>query len=382
MAVDSLLSYIRSREPQMIRLTRQMVECESPSSDGSAVNRLVDLVADTMAPLSDIRRHPGGDCGQHLVCDVRLPGRNSRPTSILVLGHSDTVWPLGTLRSMPFREEAGRLWGPGVFDMKAGIVFFIFAIQALQETDTPVNASVRLQLNSDEEVGSPSSREITESNARSSHAVLVLEPATGTKGKLKTARKGVGQFRVSVRGKAAHAGLDFAAGASATLELARQLERIAAFTDLERGITVNPGVIAGGTQPNVVAAAAWAEIDVRVLRAEDADAVKAKFHALTAFNPRCSLEITGGLNRPPMLRSAQTGRLFETAQHCARELGLELEESVSGGASDGNFTAALGIPTLDGLGAVGEGAHALNENILIDRMADRTALLAKLLAAL
>jgi glutamate carboxypeptidase len=210
----------------------------------------------------------------------------------------------------------------------------------------------------------------------------VLEPATGLAGKLKTARKGVGQFRVTVRGKAAHAGLDFAAGASATLELARQLERISHFTKLERGITVNPGVIAGGTRPNVVAAEAWADIDVRMLREEDAHLLEAEFHALAPIDPRCSIEVAGGLNRPPMLRSEKTVALFHKAKECARELGLELDESLAGGGSDGNFTAAMGIPTLDGLGAVGEGAHAINESILTDRIADRTALLAKLLAAL
>ena len=299
-----------------------------------------------------------------------------------MLGHSDTVWPLGTLRDMPFRQEDGRLWGPGVFDMKGGIAFFVFAVQALRETEVPVNAHVRLQLNSDEEVGSPTSRELTEMNARASQAVLVLEPATGLKGKLKTARKGVGEFRVAVRGKAAHAGLDYEAGASATLELARQIDRIAAFTDLERGITVNPGVIAGGTRSNVVAAEAWAQIDVRILHKQDERRLEEKFRALRPFNPRCSLEITGGLNRPPMPRSTKNMALFRKARACARQLGVDLEESLSGGGSDGNFTAAMGIPTLDGLGEVGEGAHAVHESILIDRMADRTALLAKLLAAL
>jgi glutamate carboxypeptidase len=381
-AVDSILYYLQARESEMIRLTRQFVECESPSRDRAAVNRLVELAADTLAPLSAIRRHPGGDYGDHLVCDVRTPGPTNGPNSVLVLGHTDTVWPLGTLRSMPFRVEDGRLWGPGVFDMKAGIVLFVFAVEALHEADLPVDAQVRLELNSDEEVGSPSSRELTTTNAASCQAVLVLEPATGLTGKLKTARKGVGGFRVVVHGKAAHAGLDFQAGASATLELARQLERIAEFTKLERGITVNPGVIGGGTQSNVVAAEAWAEIDVRVLRQEDAQALEQAFHALRPLDPRCSIEITGGLNRPPMVRSAKTVELFRKAQSCARELGMELEESASGGASDGNFTAALGIPTLDGLGAVGEGAHAAHESILVGRMADRAALIAKLLAAL
>ena len=238
----------------MIGLAQQLVECESPSGNGAAIARFVELVADTFAPYGEIRTCSGGNYGPHLICAARLPGLRTNPNPILVLGHSDTVWPLGTLRQMPFRCEDGRLWGPGVFDMKAGIVFFRFALEALKELEIPLASPVRLQLNSDEEVGSPTSRALTEANAAASRAVLVLEPGTGPKGKLKTARKGVGQYRILVRGKAAHAGLDFQTGASATLELARQLDRIAGFTNLERGITVNPGVIAGGTRPNVVAA--------------------------------------------------------------------------------------------------------------------------------
>ena len=239
-----------------------------------------------------------------------------------------------------------------------------------------------LQLNSDEEVGSESSRPLTEKNAKESHAVLVLEPGTGLAGKLKTARKGVGDFTVVVRGRASHAGVDFEAGASAVLELARQVDRISGFTQVHRGITVNPGVISGGTRTNVVAAEARAEIDIRVLRLKDAPALEKKFRSLKPFDRRCSLEVTGGLNRPPMERSAGIVRLFRTARQLASELGVEVEESLTGGGSDGNFTAALGVPTLDGLGGVGEGAHAVNESILIGRIADRTALIAKLLASI
>ena len=213
-------------------------------------------------------------------------------------------------------------------------------------------------------------------------AVLVLEPGTGLEGKLKTARKGIGDYTVTVRGKATHSGLDFAGGASAVLELARQIEKIAEFTDLRRGITVNPGVISGGTRVNVVAAEARAEVDMRVPRLKDAAVLERKFRGLRPVDKRCTIEISGGLNRPPLERSAGIAQLFRKAQALAREMGVTLEESAVGGGSDGNFTAALGVPTLDGLGAVGEGAHALNESILVDRIADRTALLAKLVAAL
>lgn len=379
-AVDSLLSYARARQSEMAAQIRQFVECESPSDDPAAVNRFVELVSDTVTPFAKVKTIPGGKFGKHLVCEVELPGRK-KSGQVMALGHADTVWPAGTLRTMPFRQADDRLWGPGVLDMKSGIAFFIFAVRALRELEIPVGSKVLLQLNSDEEVGSQSSRALTEKNAARSQAVLVLEPGTGMEGKLKTARKGVGDFTVRVRGKASHAGVDFQAGASAVVELARQIERIAGFTELERGITVNPGVIAGGTRSNVVAAGASAEVDIRVRRLKDVPGLEKKFRALKPFDRRCTIEVSGGLNRPPMERSAGIARLFRMARKLAREMGVELEESQTGGGSDGNFTAALGVPTLDGLGGVGEGAHAANESILIDRMADRTALIAKLLAA-
>jgi glutamate carboxypeptidase len=349
----------------------------------------VELVADTAAPFAKVKTFPGGRAarrngakpGKLLVCEMQLPGRRKRG-QVLALGHSDTVWPMGTLRTMPFRQAGGRLWGPGVLDMKSGIAFFLFAVRALREMEIPVAPKVLLQLNPDEEVGSQASRPLTEKNAARSQAVLVLEPGTGLTGKLKTARKGVGDFTVAVRGKASHAGVDFEAGASAVLELSRQIGRIASFTQLDRGITVNPGVISGGTRSNVVAAEARAEVDIRVLRLKDAGGLEKKFRALKPYDKRCTIEVSGGLNRPPMERSAGIVQLFRLARKLGGEIGVQLEESLTGGGSDGNFTAAMGIPTLDGLGGVGEGAHAANESILIDRIADRTALLAQLLAAI
>lgn len=379
--VDPILSYIQARQPEIVALTRKFVECESPSDAPEAVNRFVELVADSAAPFGKVRTVADGRYGKHLVCEMSLPGRRKQG-QILALGHSDTVWPLGTLASMPFREKEGRLWGPGVLDMKAGIVFFLFAVQAMREMDLPARSKVLLQLNSDEEVGSTSSRALTEKNAARSHTVLVLEPGTGLEGKLKTARKGVGLYHLTVRGRAAHAGVDFTAGASAVVELARQIDRIAGFTRLERGVTMNPGVISGGTRSNVVAAEARAEIDVRVPRLRDGALLEKRFRSLRPFDRRCSLEIAGGLNRPPMERSASIVKLFRKARGLAAELGVKLEESTTGGGSDGNFTAAIGTPTLDGLGGVGEGAHASNESILVDRIADRTALLVKLLTEL
>lgn len=380
-AVDSLLAHIRKQQKAIIGLIRQMVLVESPSDSPAAVNRFVQLVADSVSGLARPKLHAGGKFGKHLTCEFDLPGK-ARDGQILALGHSDTVWALGTLASMPFCQQKGRLWGPGVLDMKAGIAFFIFAMQALQDLDIPVTSRVVLQLNSDEEVGSPSSRPLTEKNARRSKAVLVLEPGTGLAGQLKTARKGVGDYTLIVHGKASHAGVDFPSGASAILELARQLDRIAGFTQLDRGLTVNPGLISGGTRSNVVAAEARAHIDIRVERLRDAAGLDRKFRGLRPFDRRCTLEVAGGLNRPPMERSAGGAGLFQKARELGRGLGVVVEESSTGGGSDGNFTAALGIPTLDGLGGVGEGAHAPQESILVDRIADRTALLAWLVASI
>jgi len=358
-----------------------MVQCESPSDDPAAVNRFVDLLGDVAPSFATVKTVPGGRFGRHVIYEFNLFGKQNLG-QILALGHSDTVWPVGTLASMPFRQKNGRLWGPGVLDMKAGIAFFIFAMRILRDLEVPVPHKVVMQINSDEEVGSDSSRPLTEKNAKRSKAVLVLEPANGLDGKLKTARKGIGDYTVTVRGKAAHSGLDFEAGASAVLELARQIEKIAAFTDLKRGVTVNPGVISGGTRVNVVAAEAKVEVDLRILRMKDAAALDRKFRALRPIDKRCSIEVTGGMNRPPLERSPAIAQLFRKAQSLASHMGLALGESLVGGGSDGNFTAALGIPTLDGLGAVGEGAHALNESILVDPIAVRTALLAKLVAEL
>jgi glutamate carboxypeptidase len=367
---------------EVIATIRQFVECESPSDDPASVNRFVDLLAETVKDIARVKTYPGGKShGKHLRCEFVLPG-SKKTGQLLALGHSDTVWPLGTLRTMPFRQAQGRLWGPGVFDMKAGLAFFIFAMRALREQDLPVARRVVLQVNSDEEVGSPSSRPLTEEAARASMAVLVLEPSQGLDGKLKTARKGVGDYTVTVHGRAAHAGLDFLNGASAIVEMARQVQRIAGFTRLARGITVSPGLIQGGTRSNVIAAECRVEIDVRAPKVADARYLERQFASLKPFDKRCTIEVTGGMNRPPLERTAGVRALFRKAQRLAAELGVELEESSVGGGSDGNFTAALGVPTLDGLGAVGEGAHAVNESILLNRMADRIALLSKLVAAL
>jgi glutamate carboxypeptidase len=379
--MDSIPVWMEGRREELIALLKEMVECESPSDDAASVNRFQDLLVARSAGLAKPRfTKSAGPCGRNLLLDFALPGpRRKTPGRILGVGHADTVWSLGTLASMPFRRAQGRLWGPGVLDMKAGLAFFLYAMKALRELDLPVTRKVSLWVVSDEEVGSTGSRTQTEALAREACTVLVLEPGTGPEGKLKTARKGVGNYAIAVRGEASHAGVDFEAGASAIVELAKQVVRVAEFTDLKKGLTVNPGVISGGTRTNVVAAEARAEVDVRVARLRDAPPLDRRFRALKPYDKRCSLEVSGGLNRPPMERTPAIVALFRAAKNLAEtHLGRAIEESSTGGGSDGNFTAALGVPTLDGIGGVGEGAHAAHESILEDRIVDRVALLALL----
>jgi glutamate carboxypeptidase len=287
------------------------------------------------------------------------------------------VWPLETLKKMPWREAEGRFWGPGVLDMKAGVVMALAALNTLRELK--LSRPVTLLLNSEEEVGSPISRVITERLALQSAAVFVLEPAQGLA--YKTARKGVGHYNVQVTGVGAHSGVDFERGHSAVLELAKLVPTISNFTNLGRKLTVNCGVLAGGTRSNVVAAHAHAEVDVRIAKASDAAYVEKLFRGLKVSDPHCKLTITGGINRPPMERKAGTIALFKKARTLAAELGFVLEEAATGGGSDGNFTAALGVPTLDGMGAVGDGAHAAHESVLIEHLVPRTALLAAMIAS-
>jgi glutamate carboxypeptidase len=296
---------------------------------------------------------------------------------ILLLGHLDTVWPLGTLKTMPCRVAEGRLWGPGTLDMKAGVAMAFTAIEMLIEASL-LNEEIVLLLNSEEEVGSEVSRPITERVAAECDRVFVLEPAQGLA--YKTARKGTGNWRIDVAGVAAHAGVDFEKGANAVRELARVVETVSAWTDLKRSLTVSVGLAGGGTKINVIPAHAWAEVDVRIARKADGARMERKFAGLQTGDKRCTLTVTGGINRPPMERTRGTVRLYQQARGLARELGFELAEAATGGASDGNFTSALGIPTLDGMGAVGEGAHARHESIVVEHLAARTALLAGMCA--
>ncbi|HEY2495656.1 MAG TPA: M20 family metallopeptidase [Candidatus Angelobacter sp.] len=362
----------------MLSLLQRMVEIESPSDDKPSVDRMGAFLAEEFERLGGkVTFYPQKEAGNHLKAE--FPGGAGNPA--LLLGHFDTVWSMGTLANMPFRIEAGRAFGPGVYDMKAGIAMMIFALRALQATGE-LNRPVAILLDTDEEVGSTTGRPVIEATAKECEAVLVLEPSQGPKGHLKTSRKGVGDITIRVRGRASHPGVDFEKGRSAIVELARQLLEVVKFTDLARGITVNPGVIHGGTRSNVIAAEAWAEVDLRIARAADAAVLQEKFAALKPFDPDCSIQISGGINRPPMERTEGTIRLFQIAKKIAAEIGMELDESATGGGSDGNFTSALGVPTLDGLGALGEGAHASHESVVIQELPRRTALVAGLIQSL
>ncbi len=372
-----MLAAAKSRLPKMIALVRRLVEQESPSFNKPAVDALGRMLAREFEQRgAKLKLHRAASFGDHLQADF-AGARGGQP--VMLLGHIDTVYDVGTLSGMPWREERGRLCGPGVLDMKTGIAQMLFAIDVLRAVRGELPRPVRVLLVTDEEVGSASSRAITERLAKQSAAVLVCEPPFGLEGALKTGRKGVGEYTVRVRGVAAHAGLEPEKGQSAIVELARQIVRIATFTEMKRGLTVNPGVLRGGTRTNVVAEHAECEVDVRIAKLADAARVEKKFRSLKPFNRRCHLEVSGGVNRPPMERSKAVAALFKLARQAGGELGLKLTEVTVGGGSDGNFTAALGIPTLDGLGAVGDGAHARHEFVVTTEISRRTALLARLI---
>lgn len=374
----ALLAGARRKEAALLKLIQKLVIAESPSDDKAAVDECVSLAADEARNLGGrVRLHRQREFGDVLEARFGQKSKTGAAGRVLLLGHLDTVWPLGTLKRMPCEVSEGRLWGPGTLDMKAGGAMALTAIEILIEAGI-TDREIVLLLNTEEEVGSPVSRPITEQMAMECSAVFVLEPAQGLA--YKTARKGTGNWRIDIQGVAAHAGVDFAKGASAIRELARVVETVSGWTDVKRGLTVSVGVAGGGSKTNVIPAEAWAEVDVRVARKSDGPRVERKFAALKAEDKRCSLIVTGGINRPPMERTKGTVRLYQRARTLAAELGFALEEAATGGASDGNFTSALGIATLDGMGAVGEGAHASHEAILIEHLAPRTTLLAALLA--
>jgi len=377
--IRALLAGARRKERSLLDFTGKLVQAESPSDTKSAVDACVALAAAHFKQLGGrVKLHRQSLHGNILEAHFGPRPTRSRDHAkpILLLGHLDTVWPVGTLASMFCRQGTGRLWGPGTLDMKAGVAMAATALELLAEAGL-LRREIVLLFVGDEEIGSPVSRPVTEAIARQCEAVYVLEPAQGLA--YKTARKGIGDWRIEVNGVAAHAGLDFEKGANALLELSRAIETVSRWTDLKRGLTVSVDVAAGGTKSNVVPAEAWAEVDVRIPRLADGPRIARKFAALRPADARCKLTVAGQIRRPPMERGRGTVQLFRKAQALARELGFELDEASSGGGSDGNFTAALGIATLDGMGAVGEGAHAKHESILVEHLAPRTALLAGML---
>jgi glutamate carboxypeptidase len=368
---------MRVDRESMLGLLEELVSFESPSRDKVALDRLGARIAAIFGAAGGsvevIANDRGGD---HVLS--RFPGPEGRRPA-LVLGHFDTVWPLGTLEGMPFRVEDGRAYGPGIYDMKAGLTIFLslMAHRRLVSAPRPIWAL----FTSDEEIGSPTSRGLIEDLAGECAYVLVLEPPLAD-GSLKTARKGVGRFRLDVEGRAAHAGVSPRDGRNAITELAHQIVRIQGFQDVEAGTTLNVGVIRGGTTSNVVAAEASAEIDARATSLAEADRIDRALRSLEPITTGTRLSVAGGFNRPPMERSPAIAAMFEQARSIARPLGLELAEGSTGGGSDGNFTAAMGVPTLDGLGVCGGGAHADDEHILIISLPERAALLAALLLEL
>ena len=372
----ALLAGARRKQRALVDFTRKLVAVESPSMDKAAVDECVALAAARTRNLGgQVRLHRQRGFGDAV--EARFgPRRKNAAKPVLLIGHLDTVWPLGTLKAMPCRVSEGRLWGPGTLDMKAGVAMAFTAVEMLLEAGL-LEREVVLLLTGDEEVGSPASRPLIEELAATCGAAFVLEPAQGLA--YKTARKGTGNWRIEVKGVAAHAGVDFEKGANALRELARVVETVSGWTDLNRGLTVSVGWAGGGTRSNVIPAEAWGEVDVRIARKGDGPRIERKFAALKPVDRRCKLIVTGGINRPPMERTRGTVRLFETARTLAGELGFVLNEAASGGASDGNFIAALGVPTLDGMGAVGEGAHARHESVVLEHLAPRTALLAGML---
>lgn len=379
--VNERLRYFEQQRPNIVDTIRQLVEIESPSDLKQAVDRLGTVLASRFSELGgQVRVHYAEKFGNHLQVDFKSSGKQK---PVLLLGHMDTVYPIGTISKMPCRLRKGRLYGPGVLDMKSGIALAVHVLEAmLKRGRGKLPRPVTVLLVSDEEVGSKSSRRITESLARKSGSVLVLEPAAGLHGAVKTARKGICEYELAVTGKAAHSGLDFEKGQNAIVELARQIAEISKLVDLQRGITVNVGKVSGGTRVNVVPAEANALIDVRVARMPDALRMDEKLRALKPFNKNCQIKIFGGMNRPPMERTAEIAALYRKAVEIASELGWKLQEAAVGGGSDGNFTAGLGVPTLDGLGGVGEGAHALHESVVLAELPLRAALLSSLIAAI
>ena len=375
MSLPAILTSCQDDVPWLLELIESLVRLETPSTDKAAVDRCGAALADRLHDLGGVVRIvPSDSAGHHIRAEF-----GGGPRQLLLLGHMDTVWPLGQLERMPFRIDDGRLHGPGIYDMKAGIALAMLAMRVLLRLAIPVRHRVVLLITSDEETGSGTSRGVIETEADRSAAVLVVEPPLSGGG-LKTSRKGVGHFSIEAFGVAAHAGIDPDRGASAILELAHQIVALDRLRDPEAGVTVNVGLMSGGTRVNVVPEYARADLDVRVSTMASARRIEETLAALRPQMPRVTLRIGGGIERPPLERTPAVAGLYALARTVAAEIGYELTEGSTGGASDGNFTAARGVPTLDGLGAIGGGAHALDEHVILEALPWRAALIAGLIA--
>ena len=377
--MSSMLNHFRALQASILDSIRVLVERETTSREEARLNEIAGFVASQLSDLGgQIELTPQPGYGTHLRARFDF-GHDLSEEQVLVIGHLDTVWPVGTLDRMPFRlTPEGAAHGPGVFDMKSGIAIAVRALNAIRTLGLQTKRPVTLLLTCDEEIGSKTSRSLVEEEAKRSAAALVLEPPI-TGGMVKTGRKGIGVFGVRAIGRAAHAGLDPRKGINANVELAHQVLRLAEMNDHERGVTVSVGVMNGGTTINVVPAEASAKVDVRFWTPEDGERIVSEIRSLQPVLAEAQLEITGGINRPPMPRSEKNIALYEHARDLAAELGFELNDAVVGGGSDGNFTAALGVPTLDGLGVDGAGAHADHEHIIVSDIPRRAALLTRLM---
>jgi glutamate carboxypeptidase len=372
-----LLKVAKEEKEAMLSFLTELALMESPSDVPEQQVPVQELLSRAFEELGyRVRKIQGEESGGALFALPRDRVRG-RPAQLL-LGHCDTVWKVGTLKTMPVVLEGDRLRGPGVFDMKAGLAQMVFALKILRRLGEEPEVTPVVLVNSDEEIGSPESVELISRISRRVIRVFIPEPGMGDEGRLKTVRKGVSRFTLRVTGKAAHAGLDPEGGASAILEISHLVQRLHAMTDLERGVTVNVGVISGGTRPNVIAPHARAEVDVRVLTGEDGDDVEERIRGLTTTVPGTSLEVEGGTLIPPLEKTPRNEALWEEARKVAGDLAMDLKEGVAGGGSDGNTTSQF-TATLDGLGAVGDGAHAAHEFLFVDKQVERCALLARLL---
>jgi glutamate carboxypeptidase len=378
-AAARLLDHYTARREAILNSIRELVERETKSREESRLNDIAGFVAGQLREIGGrVELIPQTGYGTHLRAGFDF-GHDRSERGVLVVGHLDTVWPVGALERLPFRvTPEGRAHGPGIFDMKSGVAIIIESLRTIVSRRLATKRPVTLLLTCDEEIGSLTSRQLIEEEAKNAAAALILEPPIAG-GVVKTGRKGIGTFTVRALGRAAHAGLDPEKGVNAIVELAHQTLRLAALNDYERGATVSVGLIEGGSALNVVPAGASAKVDVRFWTAEDGEGLVAAIRGLTPATAGARVEVSGGINRPPMPRSEQNMALYEHARELAAELGFDLKDGVVGGGSDGNFIAAMGTPVLDGLGVDGDGAHAEHEHIVIDDIPRRAALLTRLL---